>query len=80
MCIRDIMLYLPDSIKESPQLTLPWYELPFLPPTSSDVMETPKERRTPREVATYLKGRYKPNTAQGMRQRILRWITIPLVA
>ncbi len=57
MCIRDIMLYQPDSIQESPQLTLPWYEPPFLPPISSDVMETPRERRTPGEVATYLKGR-----------------------
>jgi hypothetical protein len=43
-------------------------------------METPRERRTPGEVATYLKGRFKPNTAQGRRQRELPWITTPLVA
>jgi hypothetical protein len=77
MCIRDIMLYQPDSIQESPQLTLPWYEPPFLPTTSSNVMEPPRERRSPGEVATYLKGRYKPNTAQGKRQKELRWITTP---
>ncbi len=80
MCIKDILLYLPDYIKGSPQLTLPWYEPPFLPPTSSDDVETPRERRTSGEVATYPKGRYKPNTAQGRRQRELRWITTPLVA
>ena len=80
MCIKDVLLYQPDSIQEYPQLTLPWYEPPFLPPTSSDGMETPRERRAPGEEATYLKGRYKPNTAQGRRQRELRWITTPLVA
>ena len=47
MCIRDILLFQPDSFAESPQLTLPWYEPPFLPPTASDVISTPRENRTP---------------------------------
>jgi hypothetical protein len=80
MRLRDIMLYQPGSILESTQLTLPWYEPPFLPPTSSDVIEPPRERRTPGEVATYLKGRYKPNPAQGKRPRELSRITTHLVA
>ena len=80
MCITDILLYQPDSIMESPQLTLPWYEPSSLPPTSLDVMETPRECRTPGEVATYLKGRYNTNTAQGRWQRELRWITTPFIA
>ncbi len=74
------LLFQPDSVAESPQLTLPWYEPPFLPTTSSDVIETPRKNRTPGEVATYLKGRYKPNTAQGRRARKLKWITTYLTA
>jgi len=80
MCLRDILLFQPDSISESPQLTLPWYEPLFLPTTSSDVIETPRERRTPGEVATHLKGRYKPSPAQGKQPRELRWITTYLTA
>ncbi len=44
MSLKDIMLFQPDSIFESPQLTLLWYEPPFLPTKSSDVIETPRER------------------------------------
>jgi len=80
ICLGDIILFQPDSISESPQLILPWYEPLFLPTTSSDVIETPRQRRTPGEVTTYLKGRYKPNTAQGRWPRELRWITTYLIA
>ena len=80
MCMRDIMLFRPESVVESPQLTLPWYEPPFLSPTSPDVMETPRENRSPGEVATYFKGRYRPSAAQGRRPREIRWITTYLTS
>ncbi len=73
-------MFQPYSVAESPQLTLPWYEPPFLPTISSDVIESLGENKTPGEVATYPKGRYKPNTAQGRRARELRWITTYLTA
>ncbi len=80
MCLMDILLYQPDSILEFPLFTLPWYAPPFLPPTSSAVLEAPRERRTPGEVTTYLKGRCKLNPAQGKPPRELKWITTHLVA
>jgi hypothetical protein len=65
MCLRDTLLFQPDSIEESPALNLPWHELPFLPTTASDIIETPRENITPEEIATFYKGRYCPQARIG---------------
>jgi len=41
----------------------PCHEPPFLAPSASDVMDTPRNQRTPEEVATYLKGRFQPKAS-----------------
>ena len=58
----------------------PWQEPPFLAPSTSDVMETPRDQRTPEEVATYLKGRFRPKPQQGKRAKELRWVTTCLTS
>jgi len=54
----DIILYQPDAPQESMQMTLPWYAPPYLTPTSSNVIDTLRDQRTPEEIATYLKDSY----------------------
>ena len=44
---RDILLSQPEAVHESQIQTQPWLAPPFLPPTTSDVMETPRDQRTP---------------------------------
>jgi len=41
-------------------------------------MDTPRDQRTPEEVATYLKGRFRPNPQHGKRAKELKWVTICL--
>ena len=38
-------------------------------------MDTPRDQRTPEEVATYLKDRFRPKPQQGKRAKELRWVT-----
>ena len=55
-----VLLHQLDCIQESPPLYLPWYEPPFLAPSATDVLEPPRDHRTPEEVASFLKGRHSP--------------------
>ena len=43
-------------------------------------MDTPRDQRTPGEVATYLKGRFRPKPQQGKRPKELRWMTTCLTS
>ena len=43
-------------------------------------METPRDQRTPEEVATYLKGRFRPKPQHGKRAKELRWVTTCLAS
>jgi hypothetical protein len=58
--------------------TSPWFEPPYLASTASDVMETPRDQRTPEEVVTLLKNRYRPKPSQGKKAKELRWVTTRL--
>jgi hypothetical protein len=80
MRLEDILLYQPDAPQESAQLTLPWYAPPCLPPTTSDVIETPRDQRTPEEIAIYLKKRFIPYNLLGKRQPEIRWVAICLTS
>ncbi len=62
------------------QRTLPWHAPPYLTPTTSDAIDTPRDHRTPEEVATYLKRRFLPQNLPGKRQPEIRWVTICLTS
>ena len=60
MRLRGIFLYQPYFVHEVMPSTLPWFEPPYLAPTTSDVIETPRDQRNPEEVSSFLKSRYHP--------------------
>jgi hypothetical protein len=75
-----MLLYHPDALQEALPMPLPWYEPPrHLAPTTSDVLETSRDQRTPSEVVAYLKGRYCPKSMQGKKICELRWVTYCLI-
>jgi hypothetical protein len=55
--------------------TLPWYEPPFMPHTTTHVIDTPMDHRTPEEIVTYLKGKCCLKLFSGKQPRELEWIT-----
>ena len=61
-------------------MTLPWCAPPYLTPTSSDVIDIPRDQRTPEEIATYLKRRFLPHNLSGKRQPEIRWVTTCLTS
>ncbi len=61
-------------------LTHPWHEPPFQAPSTSDTLDTPRDQRTPVEVATYLKGRFCPKPQYGKTGKELRWVTTCLTS
>ena len=63
--LRDILLSQPGIFAEPQHTTLPWLAPPFLTPTTSDVIETPRDQRTPDEIASYLKERFRPQPQKG---------------
>jgi hypothetical protein len=73
--LRDILLSQPGFFAEPQYTVLPWLAPPFLPPTTSDVMETPRDQRTPQEIASYLKARFRPQPQKGKGPTEVRWIT-----
>ena len=56
------------------------HEPPYLAPSAPDTLVTPRDQRTPGEVATYLKGRFRPKPHQGKRAKELRWVTTCLTS
>jgi len=74
MRLRDVLLYQPDFVHETMPLTLPWFEPPYLAPTAPDVLETPRDQRTPEEVLSFLKSRYRFKPSHGKNARELRWV------
>ncbi len=44
-------------------------------PTTSDGIETPRDQRTPDEIASYLKTRFRPQPQKGRGPQEVRWIT-----
>jgi len=60
MHLRYALLFQRDFLQEATPLVQPWHEPPFLAPFAPDVMDTPRDQRTPGEVATYLKDRFRP--------------------
>jgi hypothetical protein len=69
-----------DFLQEATPLVQPWHEPPFLAPSAPDIMETPRDQRTPGDVATYLKGRFRPKPQPRKRPKELRWVTICLTS
>ena len=62
MRLRDVLLFQPDFLQEATPLVQPWHEPTFFAHYAPDVMDTPRDQRTPGEVATYLKGRFRPKS------------------
>jgi hypothetical protein len=75
MRLRDVLLHQPDTPQESMQMSLPWHAPPYMTPTSPDVIDTPRDQRTPEEIATYLKRRFLPQNLSGKRNPEIRWVT-----
>ncbi len=44
-------------------------------PTIPNVIDTPRDKRTPDEIANYLKNRFRPHTQQGKKAPEVRWTT-----
>ena len=66
MRLWDVLLFQPASFKRPRgpyvvhlEVHL-WHEPPFMAPSTPDTLDTPRDQRTPGEVATYLKGRFRP--------------------
>ncbi len=60
MRLRDVMLFPPYFLQESTPLVHPWHKPPFQASVAPEILETIRDHRTPREVATYLTGRFLP--------------------
>ncbi len=60
MRFRDVLLWQPYYIPESPAIMTPVLEPPFTAPSVPPLLGTPLNRRTPGEVANLLKGRFRP--------------------
>ena len=75
MRLREVLLSQPNFALDSPVIHLPWLEPPFLPPTTSLDLETPRDQRTAQEVADFLKSRFRPSTFYGKKARELRLVT-----
>jgi hypothetical protein len=78
MCLRDIILSPFDYARESPTTYLPWLEPPFLAPSSQDNLHTPRDLRTAREVADFLKTRFRPSTYSSKNSKEMRWVIVCL--
>ena len=80
MRLRDVLLFQPDFLQEATLLVHPWHEPPLPAPFATDTLDTPRDQRTPGEVATYLKGRFRPKAQQGKMAKELRWVTTCLTS
>ena len=69
MRLRDVLLFQTDCLQEATPLVHPWHEPPFLAHYAPDTMDTPRDKRTPGEVAIYLKGRFRPNPSGAKGQK-----------
>jgi len=58
----------------------PWHETLFQAPSAPETLDTPRDQRTPREVATYLKGRFCPKPQHGRKTKELRSVTTYLTS
>jgi hypothetical protein len=63
MRLRDVLLWQPDYILESPVTTMPWLEPPFAAPSVPPLLGISLNQRTPGEVADLLKDRFCPAPA-----------------
>ena len=73
--LKDIFLSQPEAVHETQRQNLPWLAPPFLTPTTPDVIDTPRDQRTPDETADYLKARFRPHAQQGKKALEVRWTT-----
>jgi hypothetical protein len=74
MCLRDILIYQPDFAHENPVTTLPWLEPPFANPSALNVLDTPRDQRTPGEVAGHLNIRFRPAPLADNKSKEMRWV------
>jgi hypothetical protein len=72
---RDVLLWQPDYIPESPATMTPWLAPPFAAPSVPPLLGTPLNRRTPCEVAYLLKARFRPAPSGGKKPKEMRWVT-----
>jgi hypothetical protein len=80
MRLMVVLLHKPGSLQESSPLLIPWHEPLFSAPTTSDSLETPRDQRTPEEIAFYLKSRYRPTQQPGKKTQELRWFATRLTS
>ncbi len=80
MRLRDVLLWQPDYIPESPDTVTPWLEPPFAAPSVPPLLGTPLNRHTPGEVADLLKARFCPAPGGGKKPKEMRWVTTRLTS
>jgi len=80
MRLHDVLIFQLDFLQEAMPMVQPWHEPPFSAPSASDIMNTPRGHRNPGEVATNLKGRFRPKPQQGKQPQELRWVTTCLTS
>jgi len=80
MRLRDVLLYQPDFILESPVTTLPWLEPSFAAPSAPPGLGTPLHQRTFGELADLLKARSRPTPVGGKKPKEFRWVTTCLTS
>ena len=61
-------------------LTLLWHEPPFVAPSTSDAMATPRYQRALEEIASYLETRYRSLQRQGTKSKKWRCVTTCLTS
>jgi len=80
MRLWDVLVFQLDFLHESMPLVHPWHDPPFHAPSAPETLETPRDQRTPGEVATYLKSRFCPKPQQGRQAKELRRVTTCLTS
>jgi len=80
MRLRDVLLHQPDFTPETPVTNLPWLEPPFAAPSDQHTLGTPRDQRTPGEVADLLKVRFRPTLPAGKKPKEMRGVTTCLTS
>ena len=75
MRLRDVLPSQPDFTHEPLVTHLPWFEPSFLPLATSPYLKTHRDHHTAREIADFMKSRFRTYTSRGKKVRELRWVT-----
>ncbi len=80
MRLKDVLLCQPDIILENPTTIMSELEPSFAAPSPPPGLGTPRNQRTPGEVADLLKARLRPAPIEGNKPKEIRWVTTCLTS